>query len=302
MARTRRLPFPLSKASWPSTIQLNRQVSKLGPNFETSWSRRYGVRLLRAVVIDTLIRPSVKLVASPEVFGEDRLVDLRAPVIFAANHSSHIDTPLLLSLLPDRFRHRCVVAAGADYFFDRRWKAYIWSGLLGAIPIERQKANRRSGETASNLLAEEWNLLIFPEGGRSPDGLGQEFKRGVAQLAVRSGRPVVPIYLEGTFEIYGKNSSTIKPGKSRVNFGKPLTPHDGEDARVFGARIQRSIDELAAELHNDWWTAQLQSGTDSVAPLTPTSSSTWLNDWQRTSKLPPKKITRRWPKRFGSSS
>ncbi|MGC8464688.1 MAG: lysophospholipid acyltransferase family protein, partial [Acidimicrobiales bacterium] len=301
MARINRLPFPLSKPQWPTSVQLNRKISKLGPNFETDWSRRYGVRLFRAVVLDNFVRPSVKFVASPEVFGEDRLIDLPTPVIFAANHSSHIDTPLLLSLLPDRYRHRCVVAAGADYFFDRRWKAYIWSGLLGAIPIERQKVNRRSGEVASKLLSEKWNLLIFPEGGRSPNGLGQEFKRGVAQLAVRSGRPVVPIYLEGTFEIYGKNSSKIKPGKSRVNFGKPLTVEDGEDPRSFGLRIQRSIDELASELHDDWWAAKLQRSSDSLPPLTPVGTSTWLHDWQRTANLPPKTTSRRWPRRFGSS-
>ena len=77
---------------------------------------------------------------------------LEAPVIFAANHASHVDTPLLLACLPLRFRHRTVVAAAADYFFDRRWKADAFSFLLGAIPIERTKVNRRSADLAAELL------------------------------------------------------------------------------------------------------------------------------------------------------
>ena len=96
------------------------------------------------------------------------LAGLDGPVIFAANHASHVDTPLLLSCLPLRFRHRTVVAAAADYFFDRRWKADTWSFLLAAIPFERNKVNRRSADTGRRLLADGWNLVIFPEGGVRP--------------------------------------------------------------------------------------------------------------------------------------
>jgi len=118
------------------------------------------------------------VVAQPQLRGDEYLTDLAGPVIFAANHASHIDTPLLLACLPLRFRHRTVVAAAADYFFDRRWKADAFSFLLGAIPIERTKVNRRSADLAAELLADDWNLVIFPEGGRSPDGWAQQFRVG----------------------------------------------------------------------------------------------------------------------------
>ena len=96
-------------------------------------------------------------------------------MIFAANHASHIDTPLLLTTLPVEFRHRTVVAAASDYFFDRTWKSVLWSFALAAIPIERSKVNRRSADTAAELVEDGWNLVIFPEGGRSPDGWTQPF-------------------------------------------------------------------------------------------------------------------------------
>ena len=150
------------------------------------------------MVLDNLTRPLARAIAPPVVRGDELLGDLEGPVIFAANHASHADTPLLLSSLPLRFRHRTVVAAAADYFFDRRWKADAFSFLLAAIPIERNKVNRRSADLAAELLADDWNLVIFPEGGRSPDGWAQTFTGGAAYLAVRTGCPVIPVHLDGT--------------------------------------------------------------------------------------------------------
>lgn len=300
MKRTSRLRFPLAKPSWPGTVELEREVSKLGPNFETAWSRRYPVRLIRAILIDNAVRPAAKLLASPEVFGEDRLEGVVGPLIFAVNHASHLDTPLVLSMLPERFRHRCVVAAGADYFFDRRWKAYIWSGLLAAIPIERQKVNRRSAEVSADLLNKGWNLLIFPEGGRTPDGLAQGFKGGVAQLAQRSTAPIVPIYLEGTYEIFGKNSSRPKAGKTRMNFGRPIYRREGEDPRALTLRVERAVDELAYELHVDWWQAKQLASNGELPHLVPEDRASWIADWERTKNLPKRSKAPLWPKYFGS--
>ena len=85
-------------------------------------------------------------------------------------------------------RHHTIVAAASDFFFDRTWKSILWSFSLAAIPIERSKVNRRSADTAAELIEEGWNLVIFPEGGRSPDGWTQPFRGGAAYLARRTGR------------------------------------------------------------------------------------------------------------------
>ncbi len=186
-ARLGRTRFPLAAPSWPESVPRPAPEPELGVHYDTAWSRRYPVRLARAMVLDNVTRPVARVVASPLLRGDEGLDGLEGPVIFAANHASHIDTPLLLSCLPLRFRHRTVVAAAADYFFDRRWKADAWSFLLAAIPIERNKVNRRSADLAAELLADDWNLIIFPEGGRSPDGWAQEFTGGAAYLASRTG-------------------------------------------------------------------------------------------------------------------
>jgi 1-acyl-sn-glycerol-3-phosphate acyltransferase len=144
------------------------------------------------MLVDNVTRPASRMLAPATLRGLEHLRHLEGPVIFAANHASHVDTPLLLSNLPLPFRHRTVIAAASDYFFDRTWKAALWSFALAAVPIERTRVNRRSADLAAELLEDGWNLVIFPEGGRTPDGWGQPFRGGAAYLARRTGCPVVP--------------------------------------------------------------------------------------------------------------
>ena len=220
------------------------------------------------------------MVASPLLRGDEGLAGLEAPVIFAANHASHVDTPLLLSCLPLRFRHRTVVAAAADYFFDRRWKADTWSFLLAAIPIERTKINRRSVDLAAELLEDGWNLVIFPEGGRSPDGWAQTFHPGgAAYLAVRTGRPVVPVHLDGTRHILAKGGTGIRRTRTTVTFGTPLWPDEGENPRRFSVRIEAAVATMAHEADSDWWTARRQAAAGTTPPLQGPEAAPWRRSW-----------------------
>ena len=278
-ARAGRGTFPLAAPTWPGSVPRPAPEPELGVHYDTAWSRRYGVRLARAVVLDNVTRPLARVVASPQLRGEEGLADIEAPVIFAANHASHIDTPLLLACLPLRFRHRTVVAAAADYFFDRRWKADAFSFLLGAIPIERTKVNRRSADLAAELLADDWNLVIFPEGGRSPDGWAQEFRGGAAYLASRTGRPVVPVHLDGTRHILPKGGGSLKRVRTTVTFGTPLWPAEGEDARRFAARIEAAIATLANESTTDWWTARKLAARGETPSLQGPDVAPWRRAW-----------------------
>jgi 1-acyl-sn-glycerol-3-phosphate acyltransferase len=278
-ARAGRARFPLAAPSWPESVPRPAPTPELGVHYDTAWSRRYPVRLARAIVLDNVARPLAKVIASPQIRGEESLVGVEGPVIFASNHASHADTPLLLSSLPLRFRHRTVVAAAADYFFDRRWKADAWSFFLAAIPIERTKVNRRSADLAASLLDDDWNLVIFPEGGRSPDGWAQTFRGGAAYLASRTGRPVVPVHLDGTRHLLPKGGSGIHRSRTTVTFGTPLWPEEGEDARTFGARIEAAVATMADEASTDWWTARKQAARGTTAPLQGPDVGSWRRSW-----------------------
>lgn len=274
-----RRPFPLAAPDWPESLPRPEPEGHLGVDYDTAWSRRYGVRLARALVLDNVARPLAHAVASPLVLGEESLVDLAGPVIFAANHASHADTPLLLSCLPLRFRHRTGVAGAADYFFDRRWKAAAWSFLLAAIPIERNRVNRRSAQLAADLVADGWNLVIFPEGGRSPDGWAQTFHGGAAYLALRTGVPVVPVHLEGTRRLLPKGGRSLHRAKVTITFGIPLRPRAEENARRFGARVEAAIAALADEAATDWWTARRRAAADTTPPLQGPPVAAWRRAW-----------------------
>ena len=91
----------------------------------------------------------------------------------------------------------------------------------------------------AGLIDDGWSLVIYPEGGRSPDGWGQTFRGGAAYLAGRTGAPVVPVYIDGTDSIMGKGTSVPKPGRTRVTFGSPLRRRPEESTRRFNERIAR---------------------------------------------------------------
>ncbi len=271
--------FPWATPTWPGAVQRPPAPRTLGVDYETGWARSYGARLARVVMTEGVTRPVVHLLAAPKVDGLDRLEQLDEPVIFAANHASHVDTPLLLSVLPDRWRHRTVVAAGADYFFDRRWKAAFFAFSINAIPIERLKVNRRSADLAASLLDEGWSLLIFPEGGRTPDGWGQTHRPGWAWLPARTGRTVVPVYVEGTRRVLPRHGSRLRPTTTRVTFGNPIRPVAGMDARELAGRIEGALEVLADEQLTDWWTARRHAASGRTPSLTGPNAGAWRRSW-----------------------
>jgi 1-acyl-sn-glycerol-3-phosphate acyltransferase len=225
--------------------------------------------------------------ASPEVDGVERLDAGDAPVIFAANHHSHLDTPLLLTSLPDPFRHKAQVAAAADYFFDSRAKGALSALALGAIPMERIRINRRSSDLAAELLEDGWSLVIFPEGGRSPDGWAQDFLGGAAYLSIRCGAPLVPVHVEGTRKVQKKGKKLPTPvggslGRSpgvQVTFGTPLRAREGEDARRLAARLEATVATLADEGATDWWTARRRAADNATPALSGPEAGAWRRSW-----------------------
>jgi 1-acyl-sn-glycerol-3-phosphate acyltransferase len=224
-----------------------------------------------------LTRPLVNAVAQPSVEGLERFEAVVGPVIFAANHSSHLDTPLVLSVLPEPWRHKIVTLAAADYFFDSRLKAAYFAFALNAVPIERIKVSSDSASRAQSLIAEGWNLLIFPEGGRSPDGWGQAHRGGAAWLAARTGRPIVPVHIKGTGRLLPRGAKRIYTGKTTVTFGAPIIPD--LPARKLVGHLEKAIAALGDEATTDWWSARRRAANGTTPPLTGPDGSAWRRAW-----------------------
>ena len=305
--------FPLSRPTWPTSVPRPAKKRRVGLDYDTGWSRRYPARLARAVITDNLTVPLTRFVAPAVIEGSAALERATGPVIIAANHSSHADTGVLIAALPLHLRHKVVVAAASDYFFDTPLKATMAALVLGAIPIERTKVSRRSAASALELLADGWSVIIYPEGGRTPDGWMHDFKGGAAFLSVRSGAPVIPVYLEGTARVLpkrpvekgsapgGSGSESRASGRIRrapvsVLFGRALFPEDGEDARSFGPRIEAAVVELGREAATDYWTAR--RNPDEALTHGP-DAAPWRRAWARPA---PRTVAERqpqpeWPER-----
>lgn len=272
--------FPWAPPGVPRSIEKLPAKPNRGGDYETAWARKLPARYARLFMLEGPLRLAVRALAAPTIAGRDRLDALDGPVVFAANHHSHLDTPLLLTAIPEPWRHKVVVAAAADYFFTNRLISAASALVLGAIPVERTKVSRRSAERATSLLKGGWSLLIFPEGGRSPDGWGQGHKGGAAFLAIRAGVPVVPVHLEGTNRIFAKGDRTPKPGTTTVTFGEPLWPESpDEDPRLFATRIENAVAVLADESTSNWWKARLRAAQSTTPSLTGPEITSWRRAW-----------------------
>lgn len=289
--------FPWTAPTWPSGIEPEPERSELGISYDTDWARRPAARAARKVLLGGVVRPGVRLLASPRCEGLDRLEGLEGPVVFAANHASHVDTFLVLSTIPERFRRRVVVAAGADYFFDKRWKATLSALAISAVPIERTRVNRKSADQLLDLLRRDWNVVIFPEGSRSPDGWGTEFKPGAAFLAVRRGCPVVPIHLEGADRVLPKGANRPTRDETTVTFGHPIRPEEGDDARRLNDRIEAAVAQLADEEAQGWWAARRNAAAGRTPSLQgPADVAGWRRHWERSGREQRRAPERRsWP-------
>lgn len=276
--------FPFTAPSTPRGVEVPEDVSDLGVNYDTAWAREPFASVTRRVLQESVVRGTVNAFASPTVQGLDRLTGLKGPVIFAPNHHSHFDIGLVLTSIPRRLRRKTFVAAGADYFFDKRWKAIASALAINAVPIDRLKVSRTSSDRLLSLLGEGWSLVIFPEGGRSPDGWGQDFKPGAAFLAVRRQCPIVPVHVEGADEVLPKGASRPTRHACTVTFGLPITPAEGEDARALNLRIEAAVNELADEQRTDWWGARQRAATGTTPPLSGPDMSGWRRNWAQTER------------------
>lgn len=294
--RFRSLGFPYRSPSTPRGVAPAPVEKSTGAHYDTAWARRMPARMTRAAIIDGPMRLLVSGLAAPDRRGQDRLDSLTGPAIFAANHHSHMDTPLLLTSVPEPWRHKLIVGAAADYFFGTKLTSALSSLVIGAVPIERSKVSRRSADQAAELVTEGWSLLLFPEGGRSPDGWGQPFRGGAAYLAQKTGRPVVPIHLEGTGRILRKGRSLPSPSTTSVTFGRPLTPREDENAARFAARLEAEVAALADEAGSDWYRARLRAHAGDSPGLTGPDSGRWRRAWALGDRSRGAgRRTRRWP-------
>ena len=146
-------------------------------------------------------------------------IDPSGSYVFVSNHASYMDTPVVLANIPVQFRF----LAKRGLFQIPLLGTHL--GQAGHIPVPREdpRASVKTMQLAAETIQRRRiSMLVFPEGGRSVDGVMREFKEGAAYIAIRAGVPVVPLALIGTHAILPMHSGIVRPGRVKLRIMPPI--------------------------------------------------------------------------------
>ncbi len=223
-----------------------------------SWSRSLAARAVRRASLPTWLLPLARLFAWIRVEGRAHLDPVHGPVIFAANHQSHMDTPVILAALPARFRYRLAVAMSKEFFkahffpeqyaraawFTNSLNYYLAALMFNAFPLPQREAGaRQTLRYIGDILGGGFSVLIFPEGHRTESGEIDRFRPGIGMIASRLGVPVVPVRLDGLERVLHHTWRMARPGRVRVAFGAPLTL-TGDDYEALARQVEDAVRQL----------------------------------------------------------
>lgn len=215
-------------------------------------TRRYtskGRAVARFVAQRGILMPVAWSTVKVQIHGKDNLARLGKAFIVVANHSSHLDAPLILGSLPRKLSRYLAAGAAADYFFDVRWRRGLTGLFFNAFPVDRSRVNPNSVNPKA-LIEAGVPILVFPEGTRAKDyrTLGH-FKPGAATLSAATGTPILPIALVGAGRAHPRGGKWPKLGRLSVGvvFGAPMHSREGEPSREYMARVKTEIERMLAE-------------------------------------------------------
>jgi long-chain acyl-CoA synthetase len=210
------------------------------------------VRSFGLLLQQTLIYPLVHIFYKVKVTGQEKLVGLRGPVMFAPNHCLHWDNGIILMAIPLSWRWKLAVAAAADDVFGNKLNGFASSILANAFPLAREGAIRRSLELLGARLDRHFSVLIYPEGKLTIGGPMQPFKSGAGLIAVEGATPVVPMKLKiGKVSVldhmdrkWEASRSNGWRGDVEVVFGDPIYFPAGTPAADATAKLQAAVAAL----------------------------------------------------------
>ncbi|HUL14783.1 MAG TPA: AMP-binding protein [Terriglobales bacterium] len=204
------------------------------------WTQRTPVRWFRLLVYYALVWPATQILAHPRIVGREKLKNLKGPVIVVSNHiTRRADIGLILAALPARFRHRLAATMGGEtlqrmrkppkeWFFAKRWayrSGYVLvTALFNVFPLPQFSGFRESFRFAGETVDRGYSLLVFPEGvvNNSEDGRMAPFQTGIGLLAENLNLPIVPMRLDGVWQMKRERRRLAHLGEVTVHIGEPM--------------------------------------------------------------------------------
>ncbi|MEQ2128929.1 lysophospholipid acyltransferase family protein [Caldanaerobacter subterraneus KAk] len=167
----------------------------------------------------------------------------KGPYIFVSNHQSLLDPVAVACAI----KTPIIFLASSELFNIYLLKPFLL--IDKAIPIKKESADLKAIKKALERLKEGYSIGIFPEGGISPKGVIEKFYEGAMYLAYKSGKPLVPVVVQGTKEVLplGKYVPKLR-GKIKVKVGEPIFPDLNKDIKVEIAELKERIKERMKEM------------------------------------------------------
>jgi long-chain acyl-CoA synthetase len=224
------------------------------------WNRGRLVGWVRRASLATWILPIARVFAWVRVSGLEHLDGIQGPVVFAANHQSHLDVPVILAAMPGAWRARTAPAMAKEFFkahffpaqFGRRQvitnrlNYYLAAFFFNAFPLPQREAGaRQTLRYIGEVTGEGFSVLIFPEGVRSDTGEIRPFRGGIGMIASRLQLPVVPVRLQGVDQVLHSTWKMARPGRCSVTFGAPLRL-SGDDYAALAHEVEEAVRRLHA--------------------------------------------------------
>lgn len=206
-----------------------------------------------------LARPAIFLLGWPRVTGRENLRGVRGPLLVISNHISAVDVGLIQFALPARIRHKLATATRGEALEmlrspapDRVWIRRIYDrlqwalgvALLNLFPLPRQSGFRKSFAYAGEAVDHGYSVLVFPEGQHTTDGKVGKFRTGVGLLANNLRIPILPMRIDGLFEIKNAGKKFAAPGKIQVRIGKPMQFAPESDPEEIARTLQETVGTL----------------------------------------------------------
>ncbi len=224
-----------------------------------AWVQRWPVTWIRFLVHYTILLPSVFVLGWPRIMGRKNLSGVNGPVLVVSNHIADVDVGFILAALPARLRHKLATAAGGEALealrtppatrnflfriFDRiEW--FFGVALLNIFPLPRDAGFRDSFAYAGESVDRGYSVLVFPEGHHTTDGKMRSFRAGVGLLVNDLSIPVVPMRIDGLFEVKQAGRRTARPCQIKVRIGSPIKFNRGSDPQDTAAQLKTAVEQL----------------------------------------------------------
>jgi long-chain acyl-CoA synthetase len=229
------------------------------PYHYPAWVQRWPTTWVRLITHYLLLRPAVFLLGWPRIAGRENLRGLRGPVLVVCNHIADVDVGFVQTALPARFRHRLATATGGEALealrtppsgrsllgrvYDRvQWTLGV--ALLNLFPLPREAGFRESFAYAGESVDRGCSILVFPEGHHTTDGKMRPFRAGVGLLANNLAIPVVPMRIDGLYELKKAGKRLARPGKIQVRIGAPVRFPQNSAPEWIAAELQKAVGNL----------------------------------------------------------